>query len=95
MGMKPLALAIGFAVCGLVAVGSGQSSTLSEADQLRFRLHRTKIELEQALSNAASCRAQLRSVQLTEEQARMKADIEKRYPGFTFDVQAGQLVEAK
>lgn len=70
-----------------------QDAKLSESEQLRHALWQTQIALEQTLSQAASCRAQLRSVQLTHDEAQLKTDIEKAHGGYVFDPKTGQLAK--
>lgn len=69
----------------------GQDAKLSDVEQLRLDLHRTQILFEQALADAGSCRAQLRSVQLSADETTLAADIEKAHPGFA--LAGGRLVK--
>lgn len=72
----------------------GQGGKLSETEQLRLDLHKTQILYEQALAQAGACRAQIREVQLTQQQQQLRADVEKAHPGYSFDVSTGQLSKA-
>lgn len=83
-----IGMTIGHAIVGLSAQ---EPSPLSEVEQLRHRLLLTETALEQALSQMASCRAQLRSVQLTMDEATLTSSIEQTHPGFQFNPKTGEL----
>lgn len=71
------------------------STQLSDMEKLWVELHKTQIALEQALADGATCRASLRGFQLTDDQARLKSQIEKGHPGFVLDMGTGKLVPVK
>lgn len=88
MKLNPLLLALLLVVAPAL---HGQDAKLSDTEQLRLDLHQTRILYEQALAQAGACRAQLREVQLTADEAALKATIEKAHGGYDFDAHTGQL----
>lgn len=80
-------------VAGTPLASAQEKAQLSDVEQLRHRLLLTETALENALSQTASCRAQLRSIQLTSAEATLKTEIEKQHGGYLFDPKTGTLTK--